>query len=332
MDVRGFFFGLRAGLSMTEISKTNKVVKLNKEQIEILASLLREQAWEFSEQAYAYWKAKKEKVSIVAYCSGKVTIQGKGTDEVVEFILEPHHLGCEPSLEAEAEESATMDSMEPHIGIDESGKGDYFGPLIIAACYVDQVSAEKLKAIGVTDSKLIKSDQKILSIADKIKSIVSYQFSVIVIGNTTYNQLYERCQNLNRLLAWGHARALENVLEKVPSCQKAISDQFGSKGTVSRALMERGRKIILEEHPRAEADIAVAAASILARAEFVLRMNKLAETAGFELPKGAGEHVKKCAVKLGQTLGEEALGNYVKLHFKTTESVHEALCNIAGER
>lgn len=325
----GAFFLFGASGLMTDISKTHCVVKLNNEQIALLADLLREQAWDFTTQAYAHWKAKKGNVSIVAYCSGKVTVQGKGTDEVVEFILEPHHLGCEPTLRGEAEVASSKDVIEPHIGIDESGKGDYFGPLIIAACYVDQSMADKLKEIGVTDSKLIKNDKKIVAIAEKIKTIVAYQFSVIVIGNPTYNQLYERCQNLNRLLAWGHARALENVLEKVPSCPKAISDQFGSKGTVSRALMERGRRIVLEEHPRAEADIAVAAASILARAEFVLRMGKLAELAGFELPKGAGGHVEKCAIKLGQALGEEALGNYVKLHFKTTDSVRRVLRNIA---
>lgn len=302
---------------MADTQMTNFVISLTPQQIETLQTILQEQGWEFSDFAYAHWKAKKDKVNIVAYLSGKVTLQGKGTSKVVEFIIEPQITGVLNT----GEHSPEATEVEPHIGIDESGKGDYFGPLVIASCYVDSQTAPKLQAIGVVDSKLIKNDKKILQVATEIKKITHGNYNVIVVGNEAYNQLYLRCENLNRLLAWGHARTLENLLEHVPECPKAISDQFGSKGTVKKALMERGRKIILEEHPRAEADVAVAAASILARAEFVLRMQRLAEEYEVVLPKGASAQVEQIARSLVEKYGKEVLQKCAKVHFKTTEKV-----------
>jgi ribonuclease HIII len=203
------------------------------------------------------------------------------------------------------------------IGIDESGKGDYFGPLVIAAVFVDATTQGELKLMEVRDSKKI-SDGRILEMAPDIKTICPH--SVIAIGPHKYNELYAKIRNLNRLLAWGHAKALENLLDRV-SCERAISDQFGDERLILNALQEKGRKIVLEQRTKAESDMAVAAASILARAEFLLRLKRLSEEVGTTLPKGASPAVELAARMVIKKHGQERLDSVAKLHFKTTQAV-----------
>lgn len=203
------------------------------------------------------------------------------------------------------------------IGIDESGKGDYFGPLVIAAAYVDATNEPELRLLHVRDSKKI-SDSRILEMARDIKMICRH--SLIAIGPQKYNELYARIKNLNRLLAWGHSRALENLLEQAP-CELAIADQFGDERFILHALMEKGRQIRLVQQPRAEADLAVAAASILARAEFLIRLKRLSEEIGTDLPKGASPAVELAGRMVVKKRGEAGLATVAKLHFKTTKSV-----------
>jgi len=203
------------------------------------------------------------------------------------------------------------------IGIDESGKGDYFGPLVIAAVFVDATTQDELALMQVRDSKKI-SDGRILEMASDIKSICPH--SVIAIGPQKYNELYAKIRNLNRLLAWGHAKALETLLEQV-SCERAISDQFGDERLILNALQEKGRKIILEQRTKAESDLAVAAASILARAEFLIRLKRLSEEIGTTLPKGASPAVELAGKMVVKKQGQDRLGTVAKLHFKTTKAV-----------
>ena len=203
------------------------------------------------------------------------------------------------------------------IGIDESGKGDYFGPLVIAAVFVDATTQGELKLMAVRDSKKI-SDGRILEMAPDIKTICPH--SIIAIGPQKYNELYAKIKNLNRLLAWGHAKALENLLERVP-CERAISDQFGNERLILNALQDKGRTIVLEQRTKAESDLAVAAASILARAEFLLRLKRLSNEVGTTLPKGASPTVELAARMVIKKHGQDRLGDVAKLHFKTTQAV-----------
>lgn len=203
------------------------------------------------------------------------------------------------------------------IGIDESGKGDYFGPLVIAAVFVDATTQRELALMQARDSKKI-SDGRVLEMAPDIKTICPH--SVIAIGPQKYNELYAKIKNLNRLLAWGHAKALENLLEQV-TCERAISDQFGDERLILNALQEKGRKIVLEQRTKAESDLAVAAASILARAEFLIRLKRLSAEVGTTLPKGASPSVKLAAKMIIKKHGRDRLGTVAKLHFKTTQAV-----------
>ena len=205
-----------------------------------------------------------------------------------------------------------------HIGIDESGKGDYFGPLVIAAVFVDATTQGELRLMNVRDSKKI-SDGRVLELAPDIKTVCPH--SVIAIGPKKYNELYTKIKNLNRLLAWGHAKALENLLERGVTCERAISDQFGDERLILNALQEKGRRIVLEQRTKAESDLAVAAASVLARAEFLLRLKRLSEEVGTTLPKGASPTVELAAKMIIKKHGRERLDSVAKLHFKTTQSI-----------
>ena len=187
-------------------------------------------------------------------------------------------------------EQTELFSAEPgHIGTDESGKGDYFGPLVIAGFFLPDNQTEVLIELGVKDCKKL-SNRRVLDLARKLKK--GYIFSVVAIGPQRYNELYRRFHNLNKLLAWGHARAIENILEKV-NCQEALTDQFGDERFVRQALLKKGKEINLVQKTQAETDLAVAAASILARAEFLSRLQELSRKIGLQLPKGASALVEE---------------------------------------
>ena len=204
------------------------------------------------------------------------------------------------------------------IGVDESGKGDYFGPLVIAAVCVDTHVAQLLRGSGVRDSKTL-SDRTIAGLAPDITGLC--RTSVVAIGPAKYNEIYGKLKNLNKLLGWGHARAIENVLEAGCPATMALSDQFGDERFIQDALMRKGRSIRLEQRHRAEEDVAVAAASIVARWEFVRRLERLSGEAGVILPKGASALVEAAAKRLVRDRGADALSAFAKVHFKTTAKI-----------
>lgn len=297
------------------------VCNITAEQSENLRILLEVRGWEFSTLPYARYKASGDKVSAVAYESGKLVIQGKGTEEFVLYTLEPEILHTftyqRPDIAA-----AVAEEISPHGGIDESGKGDFFGPLVIAGVSVTAETGEKLRALGVCDSKKITSDKKIAQLAVEIKKCVGEEnIAVVYFKMETYNRLYTQFGNLNRLLAWGHATVIEKLLEKNPSVPRMLSDQFADPSLIQRALMERGRQIIMEQRTKAESDIAVAAASILARDRFVQCIAALEEQTGCTLPKGAGANVKAVAAEIVRNSGADGLRRCCKNHFKTFEEV-----------
>ncbi len=200
-----------------------------------------------------------------------------------------------------------------HIGTDESGKGDFFGPLVIASAMVDEKNAKYFLDLGIKDSKKL-SDKKMLTLAVEIKKNVPH--SIIAISNQKYNELYSNMKNLNKLLAWGHARAIENILEH-STCEYALSDKFGDESLIKSALMKNGRTIRLEQMCKAESDIAVAAASVLARATFVQKMQDMENTYGVKFQKGCSGLVKDAAKIFIEKYGKDRLKEVCKAHFKT---------------
>lgn len=207
------------------------------------------------------------------------------------------------------------------IGTDESGKGDYFGPLVVAGVFIPEDQQNVLKELGIRDSKKI-SDNRVRELASLLKK--GYKYSLVAIGPEKYNELYTKLRNLNRILAWAHSRAIENILEEV-NCSVAVTDQFGDKSFVLNALMEKGREIELIQKPKAEEDLAVAAASILARAEFLKRLYFLSQDAGLDLPKGSSSLVEEAGLRLVKLHNAEILDKVAKKHFKLTRRILTSL-------
>ncbi len=300
-------------------SLTSYTCKLTDIQADTLKSALEARNYKFREVPYARFAGEKEKTNVVFYDSGKLVVQGKGTQDFIEFVLEPEvlkeaRLGYETVL--------NPGLLDARLGVDESGKGDFFGPLCIAGAYVNESVVKAWKDVGIKDSKHISSDRRIKELAEIITKTPGCITSVVPIGNEAYNRLYLKMKSVNTLLAWGHARVIENLMSQKhrmnPPPVRAISDQFAySKDTVAKALMSLGREIELVQRHRAEEDLAVAAASILARNEFVTRLGALEKQYGMELPKGASAAVDAAAKAFIENHGAENLPKVAKMHFRT---------------
>jgi ribonuclease HIII len=288
---------------------------LTHEQVSKLRTLLEELGFEFASKQWTIFFAQKNKLSVAVYEKGpKVLVQGKGVEEFVQFELEPKILG-EAKLGYEEVHSPEM--FQSHFGVDESGKGDFFGPLVIAGVYVDRGIARTLLDAGVMDSKRIGSDARIRALAETIRKSSLGLVETVLIGPTKYNELYEKFGNLNKLLGWGHARVIENLLAIKPDCPRALSDQFADARVVEQSLLRHGRTIRIEQRPRAESDIAVAAASILAREAFVNWLDRQGKEMGLRLERGVSAAVKETAKKLVEANGPGALRSVAKVHFRT---------------
>ena len=290
---------------------------LNLDQVNELREILEHENFEFKTKEYTIFSANKDHLNISVYQKGpKVLIQGKKAEEFVRFTLEPIILG-EAKLGYEEELNPEM--FEPHFGIDESGKGDFFGPLVIAGAYTDKNLTRSLLDEGIADSKKI-TDTKIKKLSKIIHDSPGIEHEIIIIGPKKYNELYSKIGNLNKLLAWGHATCIERLCEKRPDCNRALSDQFARSSVLTSSLGERGKNIKIQQRTKAESDIAVATASILARDAFVTWIDKATEQFGFTIPKGASNKVKETGEKLVAQHGTQILQEVSKIHFKTAQN------------
>ena len=263
----------------------------------------------------------------------KCCIQGGKAEDFVLYVLEPQVLGA---AALGYEDVLDPDRDKPHGGSDESGKGDYFGPLVTACCYVDEKLAAALRDAGVKDCKQM-SDKAVLTVGAKVRQLLGPQrYSVVKIGPATYNRLYAKVKNINRLLAWSHGTCIEALLEKQTACPKVVVDQFAPTETViKRALKERGRRITVDQHHKAESDIAVAAASVVARELFLRDLIKALPEYGLEaataenpvgaIPKGSSDpRIRELAETCVKRNGPVWIMNHCKAHFQTTDKVLSA--------
>ena len=206
------------------------------------------------------------------------------------------------------------------IGTDESGKGDFFGPLVAAGFLMRRDMEKELRGLGVADSKTLSSNQ-IKNIAAILKKKYSRHISIVAPSNVKYNELYESFKNLNRFLAWGHARVIENLVRKWNiAIDGVVSDQFGSEEYIRNALSSM-KDLNLIQRPYGESNIAVAAASIIARDAFEYKIAQLQKKYGMKIPFGAGPEVVNAAKRFAGKYGKESLVNIAKIHFKTFQQV-----------
>jgi len=275
----------------------------------------------------------RSRAAVVLYSSGKCVIQGTAPawDLAREAAASAtQSIGGLPNkqstISASGGSSSPAVNTDPHIGTDEAGKGDYFGPLVSAAVFVDGTGAAMLKQLGVKDSKTL-SDRRVRELADKIRGMPEVRHAVTAINPRKFNELYEQFRregkNLNSLLAWGHARSIDTLLNapagKRVNATYVLVDQFADKHYIEQRTRRAG--IPIHQRPKAEEDIAVAAASVLARDGFLRWLERWSERTKIALPKGASPQVVQAAKQFARTWGAKWLGEVAKLNFRTTAQV-----------
>lgn len=305
-------------------------LKLTNEQVGSLKGLLKQEGWSEEEikNEYVALRMKNDNGSVCTlYTSMKVVFQGK--EDFKKIIAELESKGREEKGKgfgnkdnAVKEEKVGKDEVVPHLGVDEVGKGDYFGPLVVVACFVSEDFLEKIAGLGILDSKRI-SDSRIRDIYEEIKDYPYYYVSVI--KPAEYNKRIKELKNVAILLAKEHSRVIEMGLEDLKNkgieCSEVVIDQFSSKK--SRVVDELGtlaRGIRFVQFHKGESDIAVACASVIARAIFLDEMDKMNDEYYFTFPKGAS-NVISAAREFVKKNGVEELENVAKTSFKTTKRV-----------
>ena len=291
--------------------KNSYTLKLSSEQMDKLENALGSRGWPTRTVQYARFAFDGEWVKVVAYESGKLVVQGRNTEDFVANILEPEVTG---EFLLGYEEVNNPEWFEPHAGLDESGKGDLFGPVVTACVVGDGEMVRSWLEAGIRDSKTI-TDGAIMKMAKQIKATRGVVVKVAYTNMLKYNELYLKFDsNLNKFLAWLHGRSLNDALkEKMPAW--GLLDQFTKQPLVQQYV--EGIDFDLQMRTKAEEDPVVAAASIIARATWLQQMKRLEEITGEKLPKGSGAQAKEKARQIYERLGEERMGEFCKLHFKT---------------
>lgn len=293
------------------------VTTLSADMMEPLRAGLQAQGFEFSHPQYTHFVAKKKGISVALYQSLKLTVQGKEMKEFIEFYLEPQILQSFSFTH-----KTSQYDLSSRIGSDEAGKGDFFGPLCVATLFAEGKGIETLYKLGVKDSKTL-SDQKVLALAGQIKK--EFDHEIIRISPLKYNELYGKFLNLNTLLAWAHSAAIEKLGARHKDCSAVIIDKFANEHVLESALKRKQITLPIIQRVRAEEDVVVAGASILARAGFLDGIESLTSIAGMKLPKGASNAVLQAGQALAQKFGIEFLSQVAKTHFRTFEQIKQTI-------
>lgn len=305
------------------MNKSVYTFELTEDQQELLLGIMLTGNYKRKETPYSLCSVEGDHFNATLYQKvkhgkRKLCVQGSKASEFVEFILEPNVLG---EARIGYEDILDPESIAPHAGSDESGKGDFFGPLVVCCAYLDPDLAGKMRELGVKDCKKM-SDSAVLETGAALRGTLGRDgYAVVKLAPPAYNRLYAKMKNINRMLAWAHGVAIEEMLEKRPACPRVVVDQFApTEDTVRRALKARGRAIKVEQRHKAESDLAVAAASVIAREMFLREIGK----EGAELPAGSSDpRVAQVAVENVGKFGPNWLMNNAKVHFRTTDKVLE---------
>lgn len=299
------------------MTQTTIVLQISKDQVPEIKKVLAEKELHFSALPYAYFTAKGEGVACTLYLSGKMVIQGR----LAQTFVHQHFRHLSPPLleNASNQKHSLSFSKEPHIGSDESGKGDFFGPLCISAVYASENDLNLLQNMQIIRDSKALSKKDICTAAQFIQE--HFLVETLVLSPPEYNRLYEKFQNLNHLLAYGHACVIQRLFQKT-DCRNVLVDQFSQENLVEKFLKKQGAKQIqVTQRVRAETDLVVAAASILARDAFVQNMQKLSDQFGIHLPKGGGASTISTGKEIVKRWGSEVLQQMSKTHFKNMENI-----------
>ena len=314
--------------------KTTFTFELTNDQQELLLGLMVNGNFRKREVPYSLYSIEGEKFNATLYekekhGKRKLCVQGSGAQDFIEFQLEPQ--GIVP-VELGYENVLHPELFSAHAGSDESGKGDYFGPLVVCCAFTDEKLSEEMRKLGVKDCKQM-TDKQVLTVGAALRNLLGPSgYAVVKLGPAAYNRLYAKIRNINRMLAWAHGTAIEELLEKRPGCDRVVVDQFApTETTILRALKQRGKKAKVEQRHKAESDIAVAAASVIARELFIRDILKMGEDVVNEsnesermerVPMGSSDpRVRELAEEMVRKNGPTWLMNHCKAHFQTTDKV-----------
>lgn len=294
---------------------TSFVTEISSEKIQKLKQDLVSQGFELSPRKYAHFFAQKQGISCAVYLSGKVVIQGSQSNEWIDFYFEPEILG----RVMRSARSDWYEDFQSHLGSDEAGKGDLFGPLCLACVGVEEKDLEWLHQVGVKDSKLI-GDEQIRPLARELWKKLPCELHVVL--PSSYNKLWSRFKNLNLLMGWLHSELIQKLAAAHPQkWNYALVDQFSPTQLVKQRMKKAMPDFRVEERTKAESDAAVACASILARASFLKSLEDLSKQAGLRLPKGSGSPAKQRLREIIHDYPHLPLDQFVKIHFKTVAEV-----------
>lgn len=312
------------------VSKTSYTYELDNNQQELLLGIMVNGNYRKREVPYSIYSIEGDHFNATLYAKEKhgkrkLCIQGAKAEDFVMFKLEPLVLG---TAEAGYEKELHPELFSAHAGSDESGKGDFFGPLVVCCAYTDEKLSEEMIKLGVKDCKQM-SDKAVLTVGAALRKLLGPDgYAVVKLGNAAYNRLYAKIKNINRMLAWAHGAAIEELLTKRQNCDRVVVDQFApTETTILRALKERGKKAKVEQRHKAESDIAVAAASVIARELFIRACQDMTkecfgEGAEDKIPLGSSDpKVRELAEKMVERHGPVWLMNHCKAHFQTTDKV-----------
>jgi ribonuclease HIII len=314
------------------MTKTTFTFELDERQQRALTGVIDAGNYRRREVPYSLWSVEGERFNATLYAKEKhsrrkLCVQGAGAEDFVLFTLEPLVLG---GASLGYEKVLNPEATAPHAGSDESGKGDYFGPLVVCCAYTDGDLAAKMEEMGVKDCKQM-TDKAVLATGAKLRALLGPDgHAVVKMGPAAYNRLYAKMRNINRMLAWAHGVAIEELLTRRPGCPRVVVDQFApTEATILRALKEKGRAAKIEQRHKAESDIAVAAASVIAREIFLRDIMKMSDEVfgppaeGREnVPAGSSDpRVRKLAEEMVEKHGPVWLMNHAKAHFQTTDKV-----------
>lgn len=296
------------------------VIKVPKSQLEKMKNHYQNQLKATPNNAY--FAAKTTSCVITAYLSGKVLFQGKSPETESNKWGAAEEKSSRPKKQTHNYHPPESLFSSNHIGSDEAGTGDYFGPITVAAAYVKEHQIGQLKAIGVRDSKNLSDAQ----ITDLAKQIVEMKipYSLLRLPNKKYNQWQRKGWSQGKMKALLHHQALNKLLEKIePEKPDGILvDQFAEPNVYQKHLRSEGYSLQENVYFMTKAEsysIAVAVGSIIARSAFVKAMDKLEMDTGLAVPKGASGKVDRAAAEIIRHYGEEKLEEVAKVHFATTD-------------
>lgn len=280
----------------------------------------------------AIFRAKNSNAVITAYRSGKVMFQGKSAEfESIKWVDEiaAETKQTKPTAKPKHNLAPPKDIFnDSHIGSDEAGTGDYFGPMTVASVFVKKDQIAKLKEIGVQDSKNL-SDPTIRRLSKEILGL-NIPYSLLVLRNPKYNALKARGWSQGKMKALTHHHAIDNVINDVEEGSFAgiVIDQFCEPSLYNKYIASEKQTSASNTYFITKAEshsIAVAAASIIARTSFLKEMDNLSEELGMTLPKGAAQHVDKAIAKIIKEHGHQALNSCAKTHFVNTKKAEAYL-------